>query len=120
MSSRPCRTLFETTRSALRLQTDAKSSLDKSFWILRELGSDLILAGHTHGGQVRFPIVGALYTLRMDPRIAIAAGFQRIEEALLHITTGLGHTIPLRFRCPPEVVWLQCETTASAELLKAA
>jgi uncharacterized protein len=74
-----------------------------------ELGGDLILAGHTHGGQVRFPLVGALYTLRMDPRIAIAAGFQRIEEALLHITTGLGHTIPLRFRCPPEVVWLECE-----------
>jgi len=45
MSSRPCRTLFEATRSALRLQTDAKSSLDKSFWILRELGSDLAFVG---------------------------------------------------------------------------
>ena len=43
MSSRPCRTLFETTRSALRLQTDAKSSLDRSFWIMRELGNDLAL-----------------------------------------------------------------------------
>ena len=78
----------------------------------RELGSELILAGHTHGGQVRFPLVGALYTLRMDPRILIAAGFQRIEEALLHITTGLGHTIPLRFGCPPEVVWLDCAPSA--------
>lgn len=73
-----------------------------------ELGGDLILAGHTHGGQVRLPLIGALYTLRMDPRIAVAAGFQRIEAALLHITTGLGHTIPLRFGCPPEVVWLAC------------
>ena len=45
MSSRPCRSLFETTRSALRLQTDAKSSLDKSFWILRELGNDLAHVG---------------------------------------------------------------------------
>jgi hypothetical protein len=45
MSSRPCRTLFETTRSALRLQTDAKSSLDRNFWIMRELGNDLALAG---------------------------------------------------------------------------
>jgi hypothetical protein len=44
MSSRPCRTLFETTRSALRLQTDAKSSLDRDFWIMRELGNDLALA----------------------------------------------------------------------------
>jgi hypothetical protein len=49
----------------------------------------------------------------MDPRIAIAAGFQRIEAALLHITAGLGHTIPLRFGCPPEVVWLDCEGDAS-------
>jgi predicted MPP superfamily phosphohydrolase len=87
----------------------------------RELGSDLILAGHTHGGQVRLPLVGALYTLRMDPRILIAAGFQRIEEALLHITTGLGHTIPLRFGVPPEVVWLECEpTVVEPELSRAA
>jgi predicted MPP superfamily phosphohydrolase len=86
-----------------------------------ELGGDLILAGHTHGGQVQFPLVGALYTLRMDPRILIAAGFQRIEEALLHITTGLGHTIPLRFRCPPEVVWLECAAEiATPELAVAA
>jgi predicted MPP superfamily phosphohydrolase len=74
----------------------------------QEHGADLILAGHTHGGQVRFPFFGALYTLRMDPRILIAAGFQTIEAGLLHITSGMGHTIPLRFRCPPEVVWLEC------------
>jgi uncharacterized protein len=78
------------------------------------LGADLILAGHTHGGQVRLPIVGAPYTLRMDPRISIAAGFQRIEAALLHITTGLGHTIPLRFGCPPEVAWLEVSCRLSS------
>ena len=78
------------------------------------LGADLILAGHTHGGQVRLPFVGAPYTLRMDPRIAIAAGFQRIEAALLHITAGLGHTIPLRIGCPPEVVWLDCAPSSES------
>ena len=71
-------------------------------------GADLILAGHTHGGQVRLPLIGAPYTLRLDDRLAIASGFQRIGEAILHITAGLGHTIPLRFRCPPEAVWLEC------------
>ena len=76
----------------------------------REHGADLILAGHTHGGQVQIPFVGAPCTLRMDPRIAVAAGFQRIGDSLLHITAGLGHTIPLRFGCPPEVVWLECES----------
>jgi predicted MPP superfamily phosphohydrolase len=75
-------------------------------------GADLILAGHTHGGQIRLPLVGAPYTLRMDPRIGIASGFQRLEAGLLHITAGLGHTIPLRFGCPPEVVWLDCNALA--------
>jgi predicted MPP superfamily phosphohydrolase len=83
-------------------------------------GADLILAGHTHGGQVRFPFLGAPYTLRMDPRIGISAGFQRIEEALLHITAGLGHTIPLRFGVPPEVVWLDCTPGEPATLSVAA
>jgi predicted MPP superfamily phosphohydrolase len=77
-------------------------------------GADLILAGHTHGGQVRLPLVGAPYTHRVDERIGIAAGFQRIGEGVLHITAGLGHTIPLRFGCPPEVVWLECEPTEAA------
>jgi predicted MPP superfamily phosphohydrolase len=76
-------------------------------------GADLVLAGHTHGGQVRLPLVGAPYTLRVDPRIGIASGFQRLEASLLHITAGLGHTIPLRFGCPPEVVWLDCAAEAA-------
>jgi len=74
----------------------------------RDQGADLILAGHTHGGQIRLPLLGAPYDHRMDPRIGIASGFQRLEAALLHITAGLGHTISLRFGCPPEVVWLDC------------
>ncbi len=86
----------------------------------RDLGADLILAGHTHGGQVRLPFFGAVYTLRMDPRILIAAGFQRLEEGLLHITAGLGHTIPLRFGVPPEVVWLDCEPTPETASLASA
>lgn len=77
-------------------------------------GADLVLAGHTHGGQVRLPLFGTPYTLRMDPRISIASGFQKLEAGLLHITAGLGHTIPLRFGCPPEVVWLDCRAEAAA------
>jgi uncharacterized protein len=71
-------------------------------------GADLVLAGHTHGGQVRFPVIGAPYTHKVDSRIRIAAGFQRAGDALLHITAGLGQTIPLRWGCPPELVWLDC------------
>ena len=53
----------------------------------------------------------------MDPRILSPSGFQRIEAGLLHITAGLGHTIPLRFGCPPEVVWMDCAATADAEAI---
>ncbi len=80
-----------------------------------EHGADLILAGHTHGGQVRLPFVGAPITHRVDPRISIAAGFQRIGQAVLHITAGLGHTIPLRFGCPPEVAWLEVSGQTSLQ-----
>jgi predicted MPP superfamily phosphohydrolase len=79
-----------------------------------DAGADLILAGHTHGGQVRLPIIGAPYTHQVDERIRIAAGFQHIGDALLHITAGLGHTIPLRWGCPPELVWLDCAPQTAA------
>jgi predicted MPP superfamily phosphohydrolase len=78
-------------------------------------GADLVLAGHTHGGQVRLPIIGAPFDLRMDPRIAIASGFQQLRSGLLHITAGLGHTIPLRFGCPPEVVWMDCAPQSATD-----
>jgi predicted MPP superfamily phosphohydrolase len=78
-----------------------------------EHGADLVLAGHTHGGQVSLPLIGAPYTHRVDERVRIAAGFQRIGPSLLHITTGMGQLMPLRFSCPPELVWLRCEPSAA-------
>jgi predicted MPP superfamily phosphohydrolase len=71
-------------------------------------GAELVLAGHTHGGQVSFPLLGAPYTLRADPRIRVAAGLQRLGRGLLHISAGLGHTTPLRFNCPPDATWIDC------------
>lgn len=64
----------------------------------------LTLAGHTHGGQVNFPILGRL-VLPSDYRYA--AGHVQEAGHHLFVTTGIGTSIfPVRFRVPPEVVLL--------------
>ena len=72
-------------------------------------GFDLLLAGHTHGGQVCVPFVGALVTNCGLPR-AMARGLHRWPHsaAWLHVSAGLGThpTAPIRFACPPEATLL--------------
>ncbi|ROT27998.1 metallophosphoesterase [Micromonospora sp. HM5-17] len=68
-------------------------------------GFTLLLAGHTHGGQVRVPFVGALTTNCGLPR-SMARGLHRWpgSDAWLHVSAGLGThpTAPVRFACRPE------------------
>ncbi len=72
-----------------------------------ELGVDLILTGHTHGGQVRLPLLGALYTASIYGR-RFSAGRYRLGASTLYVTRGLGMegkgAPRARFLCPPEVV----------------
>jgi hypothetical protein len=72
------------------------------------LGYELVLAGHTHGGQVRLPFVGALVTNSDMPR-RLAAGLIRLGTALLHTSPGLGtgKYAPFRFWCRPEATILE-------------
>jgi uncharacterized protein len=65
---------------------------------------DLMLAGHTHGGQVRLPIAGALITpSRYGAKYA--AGLVEGPAFPVFVSTGLGVTIlPVRFRVRPEIV----------------
>ncbi len=72
------------------------------------LGYDLMFAGHTHGGQVCLPLVGALVTnCSMPPRLV--AGLIRMGPTVLHISRGLGTSkyAPFRFWCRPEATILR-------------
>jgi predicted MPP superfamily phosphohydrolase len=70
-------------------------------------GANLVLAGHTHGGQLRLPGVGALVT-NCDLDRARARGLSRHGTAHLHVSAGLGTSpyAPIRFACPPEATLL--------------
>jgi uncharacterized protein len=66
-------------------------------------GYRLVVAGHTHGGQVRLPLVGALVTNSHLPR-RLVSGLFRMGVALVHVSPGLGTSkyAPFRFLCRPE------------------
>ncbi len=71
------------------------------------LGIDLQLSGHTHGGQVRLPGLGAIFTGSLYGK-AFESGRKQIGPLTLYVTRGIGMegaAAPrLRFLCPPEVI----------------
>lgn len=74
-------------------------------------GYDMILAGHTHGGQLRLPGYGALVTnCDIDPRRSRGLHDHRAggRRAWLHVSAGLGTSpyAPYRFCCFPEATLL--------------
>lgn len=87
----------------------------KALEILSSAGAEIVFAGHTHGGQVRMPFVGAL-TTNSDLPNRFARGTSVIEAAkkslMLSVVAGLGNSIyaPVRFFCLPEVRLITLET----------
>jgi len=71
------------------------------------LGVDLYFCGHTHGGQICFPLLGAVRTNARAPR-AYAEGVWRCGSMCGYTSRGLGTTdVPLRYRCRPEATLIK-------------
>lgn len=73
---------------------DTKEALKNHSW-------QIMLSGHTHGGQFRMPLIGAPFAPVDDKRFI--AGLYSWENRWLHITKGIGNVHGLRFNCRPEV-----------------
>jgi predicted MPP superfamily phosphohydrolase len=88
-----------------------------------DVRADLLIAGHTHGGQVRLPLVGPLMTLSRIPR-RWAAGVTQLEGGrTLVVSRGIGmergDAPRLRFLCRPEIVVIEMQPTPVSGLQSA-
>lgn|SRR5215469_3762647 len=67
------------------------------------LGINLVLSGHTHGGQVRLPLVGCVYG-RSDEKMRFKRGRDWLGGTQIYVSRGLGTVVlPVRYGCPSEI-----------------
>jgi len=70
-------------------------------------GVDFVLSGHTHGGQVRLPVVGSVHG-RSKLGERFVEGWNRLNGTQIYVNRGIGKSVvPLRLGCPPEIACLR-------------
>ena len=86
-------------------------------------GIDLVLSGHNHGGQIRFPVLGPVFMPSLYSR-HFDRGFFRSGRTLMHVSQGVAGKHPVRYGCLPEISRLvlraavpNAETTPLADLI---
>jgi len=79
-------------------------SPDQLSWA-RAYDFDLLLAGHTHGGQIRLPLIGPIFTPSWGG-VRYASGVFHHPPTILNVTRGVSGELPLRLNCAPEMVHL--------------
>ncbi len=81
---------------------------DPSFVINNPDNFDLILSGHTHGGQARIPLIGAVYAPGQGLFPRYNKGLFKIADSWLYIDSGLGNTFfPIRFLNQSQISFIE-------------
>ena len=88
-------------------------SPDQFAWARRQ-NADLMLAGHTHGGQIRIPPLGAIFspTLR---GVRYISGVFYVPPTILHVSRGLSGDVPVRWNSRPEIAHLRLAARVSSQ-----
>ncbi len=74
---------------------------------------DLMLAGHNHGGQIRIPPIGPVFSPSLHG-VFYSDGLFAAPPTILHVSRGLSAKFPVRLGCPPEITHLILTTAAPA------
>ena len=83
-------------------------SHNPDIWLApRILEADLVLSGHTHGGQVRLPLFGAAHTQGTHLTRRRPAGWFARGAVRMFVSRGLGESIPLRFGARPQAALIR-------------
>jgi len=90
--------------AGLPLRIVLAHSPDQFGWA-QEHDVDLMLAGHNHGGQVRFPILGPVLAPSLHG-VRYAAGAFRAGNTVMHVSRGTACLTPVRYNCPAEIALL--------------
>jgi predicted MPP superfamily phosphohydrolase len=87
--------------SGLPLRILLAHSPDEFGWAQAQ-SVDLMLAGHLHGGQVRVPMFGAIFSPSLRG-VRYASGVFSAAGTVMHVSSGTGSLTPLRYYCAPEI-----------------
>ncbi len=76
---------------------------------IKNMNADLYLAGHTHGGQIRLPLIGPVFAFTKFQRKHSRGLFRMRDGSCLNVSAGLGKdgAIPIRLLCPPEATLIE-------------
>jgi predicted MPP superfamily phosphohydrolase len=84
-------------------------SPDILYWHeVRKKRFDILLSGHTHGGQIRFPWIGPLMTGTHYAKKNETFGMYKALDMTVNVSAGIGFSLmPIRINCPAEVIHLE-------------